>query len=434
MRVVAFMPAKSSSERLPNKNLMVLDGEILFRRKLRQLLACRFIDDVYLDTDSDEIAAMADDLPVKRIVRPAALATNETDGHGLFAFECQQAGDADIYIQALCTAPFIDEAALKRAFGQLQADLLADSLVAVRSQKQYCWSEGRPLYGDGRVPNSIDLPATTVEAMSLYMVRRGAEGPPPHRRFGVRPVMFEVSETEAVDINTIEDVGAATVTAAGLRAAETAEFNFLRRHFSTALLADIGKDLGVNFVLPPEVRQHSPHRMLGRARTLELRAAVGGGDDWKGVYRALDSYASVRPGDVILVSNPVAERAYFGELNANLALRAGAVGAVIDGCTRDIREVRNLEFACYARAITPRDIKHEGSMRRMNHPLTIGDVHIENDDIVMGDEDGVVVVAGRLWPEVKQAAIRGLDREARIKIQILQGIGAREILSVNGEF
>ena len=58
MKIVAFVPAKGSSERLQNKNLAVLDGEYLFKRKLRQLLECSLIDEIYLDTESDEIAAL----------------------------------------------------------------------------------------------------------------------------------------------------------------------------------------------------------------------------------------------------------------------------------------------------------------------------------------------------------------------------------------
>ena len=44
MRVVAFVPAKGESNRIRNKNTVVLDGEYLFKRKLRQLLACPDID------------------------------------------------------------------------------------------------------------------------------------------------------------------------------------------------------------------------------------------------------------------------------------------------------------------------------------------------------------------------------------------------------
>src|SRR3954465_9921766 len=83
MRTVAFVPAKGESNRISNKNTVVLDGDYLFKRKLKQLLACPEIDAVYLDTESDRIIELASDLPVKILKRDAKLASNKTDGHEL---------------------------------------------------------------------------------------------------------------------------------------------------------------------------------------------------------------------------------------------------------------------------------------------------------------------------------------------------------------
>ena len=52
MKIVAFVPAKSTSKRIDNKNLSIIDGDYLFRRKLKQLIACKKIDEVYLDSES----------------------------------------------------------------------------------------------------------------------------------------------------------------------------------------------------------------------------------------------------------------------------------------------------------------------------------------------------------------------------------------------
>lgn len=165
-RIVAIVPAKGASERIQNKNLAILDGEHLFKRKLIQLLECPLIDEVCLDTEDDAIAALAADLPVRRLTRPAALASNATDGHDLFAWECAQVA-ADIYVQAICTAPFVTADTVDRALEALLAVPEKDSCVAVYETKQYEWRDGVPVYGRGRVPNSVDLPQTIVEAMCL---------------------------------------------------------------------------------------------------------------------------------------------------------------------------------------------------------------------------------------------------------------------------
>src|SRR3546814_11387288 len=102
MKIVAVVPAKGHSDRIANKNLRVLDGEHLFKRKLRQALECKLITEVYLDTESDELADHATDLPVKRLHRPAALATNATDGHELFAY--QRSDARQVGEECVCTS------------------------------------------------------------------------------------------------------------------------------------------------------------------------------------------------------------------------------------------------------------------------------------------------------------------------------------------
>jgi CMP-N-acetylneuraminic acid synthetase len=292
-RVAAFVPAKGNSERIPAKNVQILDGDHLFRRKLRQLIACPLIDTVYLDTESDEIAALA----------------------------------ADLYVQVLCTAPFVNAETVSRAIQRMIDDPEADSLVGVSSARQYCWNGSEPVYGRGRIPNSVELDPTVIEAMSLYIVRRRAGEPAPVQRFGKRPILFELDPTEQVDINNPADLAMAETLCAGQRAQEVTRLRALQPYLSSPVLADIAKDKGLKAVLPAAIGATSPGKMLGRARTLQIvaiRPEERGGERWRGIYDALDSYRFVRPGCVIMVANEAPGFAYFGDLNATLAIRAGA--------------------------------------------------------------------------------------------------------------
>lgn len=436
MNIVAFIPAKGTSERVPDKNLAVLDGDYLFKRKLRQALDCPAITEVCLDTESDAIADLATDLPIARLTRPASLASNATDGHEMFAWECSQRPDADIWIQILCTAPFVSAATISRAIEALLADPEADSLVAVSRAKQYCWDGDTPAYGTGRIPNSVDLPATVIEAMSLYIVRRPASGAVPTRRYGTRPILFDLDPIEQIDINRGSDLVIAETVAAGQRAAEVTRFRAMISHLSSTVLADICKDKGIRAILPPSLRPTSGGKLLGRAKTLELRRLTSDDapDAWRGIYSALESYRFVRPGDVIMVATDVPERAYFGDLNANLAIRSGAVGAVIDGTTRDTADVRALGFPVYGRVTNCNDIKLEGTVRAMNRPIEMGGVPIRNDDVVFADEDGVIVVPRERWDEVEAAAWDVMSNEARIRMYAARGRDVGEILAECGAF
>lgn len=435
--VAAFVPAKGTSERIANKNMQVLDGDHMFRRKLRQLLACPLIDTVYLDTESDMLAALAADLPVRRLSRPAELANNSCDGHALFAWECAQAASADLYVQVLCTAPFVTADTVGRAIQAMIDNPEADSLVGVSSTKQYCWKDGEPVYGRGRIPNSVELDPTVVEAMSLYIVRRREGEAAPTQRFGQTPIMFELDPTEQVDINNPADLAMAEALCAGQRAQEVTRLRALQAYLSSPVLADIAKEMGIKAVLPAQIGATSPGKMLGRARTLQivaLKPEERETDRWQGIYDALNSYQFVRPGCVIMVANEAPGHAYFGDLNATLAIRSGAIGAVIDGVTRDSRDVALLGLPVYARRSYCDDIKYEGTLGSMNTPIRIGDVSVCHDDMVFGDENGVVVIPERLWPEFEKAAWDVLTNEARIRIMAAQGRPVQQILAECGAF
>ena len=432
MRTVAFVPAKGDSTRIRNKNKVILDGDYLFKRKLIQLLACSQIDAVYLDTESEAIIEMASDLPVKILKRDKKLASNATDGHELFANECAQV-EADIYILCLCTSPFITAETMTRAIKALKADKKADSLVAVQKKKQYTWEKGRPAYGEGRIPNSVDLEATVIESMGLYMVRKTGKKKP-KRRFGDNVVMFELTDEEAFDVNWPDDLALAERICAGYRASINAQFDAIRPHLCSSLLADICKERKLKCLFLPGFKRVSGRSVLGVAKTLELRRLKKKGDDWKGIYTALCSYSFVRPGDVIVVKNDVKEFAYFGDLNANIAIRSGAVDAVVDSYTRDSAELNGLEFSVFAQGIYCDDIKYEGTVHAMNRAIKIDNVTINNGDVIYADDDGVLAIPKDLWPSIRDEAMATLKKEFDIRYAIIMDEDVGKVLGTHGAF
>ena len=141
MRVVAFLPAKGSSSRVESKNVRLLDGKPLFLHTLEKLVQCDFIDDVYLDTESDEIIELASEVNCKIMKRDPSLASNKTDGHQLFMNEVHHT-EADIYIQVLGTSPFIAMDTLKKGVEALsKVDSTYDSAVLVQKEKLYTWAD-----------------------------------------------------------------------------------------------------------------------------------------------------------------------------------------------------------------------------------------------------------------------------------------------------
>jgi regulator of RNase E activity RraA len=347
--------------------------------------------------------------------------------------------DADIYIQALCTAPFLDAEVVERALRELLAHPTARSLVAVSRRKQYLWDSAGPAYGNARIPNSVDLPETVVEAMSLYIVRRFPGEPPPTRRHSPDALLFSIEPQEDIDVNFPSDLALAERICAGQRAQQNLQLKLLKMHLSSPILADICKEMDVGKVLAPRIRRVVGNKVLGVAKTLQLRALPEQSkfrktEEWKGIYDALDSYQFIRPGDVIMVATSIPEKAYFGDLNAHLAMRVGAEGAIIDGYTRDTEDVRALGFAVFAHGSYCDDVKYEGTTESMNTPIQMGGATVRNGDYVFGDGDGVVVIPREAWPAVQREAWASMHREAQIRLSVLEGRAIDQILSRHGTF
>lgn len=431
VKVVAFVPAKGSSERIENKNARLLDGRPLVVHTLEKLLKCREIDEVYLDTESDDIASLAAHLPVTVMKRNRFLATNGTDGHALFLNEVRHV-EADIYVQALCTAPFVRPETIDRAIAILKTEASYDSVALVRKEKQYVWSDSAPVYGYGRIPNSVELSPTLIEAMSLYVVRRDA-ALRTERRFGDRVCLLEAAPVETIDVNTPADFELAEFVASGQRERERITLRTLRSELSSPILSDILDDLGIDAVVRGLRPLTAEARLLGRAKTLRLRPLCDG-EDYRGIYDALHSYDRIVANDVIVVENGTPEYAYFGDLNARLAIRAGAVGAIIDGATRDSNNVRTLGFPVFARGTTCVDVRRRATVDGIDVPVTIGGLRVEPGELVFADADGIIVIPARHEQAVIARAMETIAKESGISRDIAANVPARRILSARGAF
>jgi regulator of RNase E activity RraA/CMP-N-acetylneuraminic acid synthetase len=434
MKTVAFVPAKGTSQRIQNKNLQIFDGEYLFKRKLRQLLECEEIDEVWLDSESEEIHALASDLPIKHLRRDVALATNNTDGHSLFENETKFT-DADIVVQVLCTSPFIDKSIIDPALKEFKVSEYT-SLVAVTENKLYLWENNYPLYG-GNIPNSIDLPTHTIESMGMYAVK--TNGKVVSKRYTDNPLLYKINQLEAIDINNKEDLILAKYISAGQRLENVQKLKTLSKVITSCMLSDICKEHNIDHFLSSNLQLLSGESFLGYAKTLKLSPLEGvekspTGPHWRGIFNALESYKFIEPGDVIVVSNDVPDKAYFGDLNATFAHRNGAVGVVVDGYTRDIDRVNEIGLPVFARGRRADDIRYEGTLESMNTPVTINGIVVRNNDIIFGDSDGVICIPQEKWEFILGEVKKTLKKEMMVKFEAVFGGDPIDILNNLGEF
>lgn len=120
------------------------------------------------------------------------------------------------------------------------------------------------------------------------------------------------------------------------------------------------------------------------------------------IHKALEI---AKEGDVIVVSNEGgSERSLLGEVMASFGLYTRKIaGIVVDGPIRDIDAIRDMPLPVYATGTNPGGPYKEGP-GEINVPISCGNISVEPGDILVGDEDGVIVIPRRDAKTILEAA------------------------------
>jgi len=429
VKVVAFLPVKGTSERIKNKNLQLLNGKPLFLHTLEKISSCEFIDEVYLDSESEKVFELASEINWKKFKRDRKLADNKTDGNKLFMNEITSI-DSDIYIQILCTSPFINKETIKKGIDILKNSKEYDSIVLVKKAKQYLWENGKTKYNIDKIPNSEDLPDRIIETMGLYMIKKET-ALKVKRRIGNKPFLLEASLLESIDVNYPEDFKLAELIQKGIKSQENLFYKNIKNHLSSPLLSDILDDFKINGVIK-NLKSNFPIKILGRAKTLKLKKIEK--ENYENIYDALKSYETISENDIIIVENELPEFAYFGEINANLAIRSGASGAIIGGNTRDTIEVMKLNFPVFSKGSTCVDVKKRAVLKFINKKVQIQGIDIFPEDLIFADSEGIIVIPKNHEQKILKRAIETISKEKKILKDIALNLEIEKIIKNNGFF
>jgi len=125
------------------------------------------------------------------------------------------------------------------------------------------------------------------------------------------------------------------------------------------------------------------------------------------VHKAL---TMAQPGDVMVVGAYGVPGAMWGAQMSFQAKLKGIAGVVIDGSARDVAELRDMAFPCFARYVTPLG-SAKSDPGSINISIQCGGVLVQPGDIVVGDDDGVVVVPLGQAERVASRAEERLSRE-----------------------
>jgi CMP-N-acetylneuraminic acid synthetase len=207
-QIVALVPMRHHSERVPEKNYRIVAGRPLYAYILDTLLRCPEVGRIVVDTDSPTIrAGIADQFPsVEVLERPEHLRAGEAPMNEILWHDVQ-AVPAEIYLQTHSTNPLLRAETLSAAIQAFRTDGEHDSLFGVSRLHTRLWAvDGRPLNHDpGLLLRTQDLPPVYEENSCLYIFRRA--GFLEHRnRIGRTPRLWEIDRIEAWDVDDEVDL------------------------------------------------------------------------------------------------------------------------------------------------------------------------------------------------------------------------------------
>jgi len=210
MKVVSFIPIKLNNQRLPGKNLMLLNKRPLCDYIFNTIINVSLLDENYVYCSDERIKEY---LPhgIEYLKRDSCLDSPDTKGTDIIASFLKDI-EADIYLITHVTQPFTKIDSLEFALRKVISEGYDSAFSAVELQ-DYCWYQGKPVnYDINNLVPTQQLEPVYMETGAFYIFKREVFESS-QRRIGDNPYMYIVDRFEAIDIDTREDFNIAEAAA-----------------------------------------------------------------------------------------------------------------------------------------------------------------------------------------------------------------------------
>ena len=207
--IIAHIPARGGSKRVPGKNLRPLAGKPLLSYSVEAAISCKELSTLYVNTDSDEIASLAEKLGVSVYRRKPELASDGTTSDE-FNMDIIDALAPDTLLMINPVCPLIEASDIQAAVDVFRAEGV-DTLISVSETRMQCFYGNSPINIDidsrlaatqHNEPVQVCNWAITIWDARKYKERFQKLG---YAVFGERRKLFPISPLKAVKISTEED-------------------------------------------------------------------------------------------------------------------------------------------------------------------------------------------------------------------------------------
>lgn len=212
-------------------------------------------------------------------------------------------------------------------------------------------------------------------------------------------------------------------------------FQLAKRELFTAVVGDVMDKLGLlRQFLPPQIQPLRQDMVaIGRAMTvLEADVFADRVDNSanplsnKPFGLMLEALDDLKPNEIYVCTGASPTYALWGELMSTRAMKLGAVGAVVDGYSRDTRGILELGFPVFSYGRYAQDQGPRGKVIDFRVPIEIAGVRINPGDILFGDLDGVCVVPRDAEEDVFRLALEKARGEKKVADAIRGGMSTVE--------
>lgn len=139
----------------------------------------------------------------------------------------------------------------------------------------------------------------------------------------------------------------------------------------------------------------------------------------------------IEKGDVLVINGKgVTTRSVWGGLQTLRATKVGASAVIIDGCARDYDDIAKSDLPVYAKALAPGGPVKE-PIGRINYPTAFGRVSVSPGDVVMGDNDGIVIIPQNLIEEVIPICRNKIEQEKVWFAEVKAGKSALKTVGID---